>query len=129
MLHEDDILKKFPEIHRKKSVLESLFDEVELYWKVYTIYHLNGVKYVIKSNLYYFLTWKPKRKQPYLFTLDKTEEKQMDFDWNYLFDKFQPSQLVCTRRSERWKIGCSRKTVCANYIQRVYRVCRASIMQ
>ena len=46
----------------------------------------------------------------------------MDFDWNCLLGKFQPSQLVCTPRSRRCKIRCSRKTVCANDIQRVYKV-------
>ena len=43
---------------------------------------------------HYFLIRKLKRKEPHLFTLDKREEKQMDFDWNYLLGKFQPSQLV-----------------------------------
>ena len=43
----------------------------------------------------------------------------MDFDWNCLFDKFQPSHLVCTPRSKRCKIRCSRKTVCPNDIQQV----------
>ena len=38
----------------------------------------------------------------------------MDFDWNCLLGKFQPSQLVCTPRSTRYKIRYSRKTVCAN---------------
>ena len=46
----------------------------------------------------------------------------MHFDWNCLQGKFQPSQLVCTPRSSRCKIGSSRKTVCANDIQRFYRV-------
>ena len=46
----------------------------------------------------------------------------MDFDWNCLLGKFQPSQIVCTPRSRRCKIRFSRKTVCANDIQRVYRV-------
>ena len=32
------------------------------------------------------------------------------------------SQVVCTPRSRRYKIRYSRKTVCANDIQRVYRV-------
>ena len=56
----------------------------------------------------------------------------MDFDWDCLLGKFQPSQIillgkfqpsqvVCTPRSRRSKIRCSRKTVCANDIQRVYR--------
>ena len=36
-----------------------------------------------------------KRKQPYLFTLDKREEKQTDFDFNCLLVKLQSSQLVC----------------------------------
>ena len=29
-----------------------------------------------------------------LFTLDEREKKQMDFDWNCLLGKYQPSQLV-----------------------------------
>ena len=80
----------------------------------------------------YGLIRKLKRKKPYLFTLDKREEKQMDFDWNCLFGKsqpsqlvvgtFQPSQLVCTPRSRRCKIRCSRKAACANNIHWVYRV-------
>ena len=69
-----------------------------------------------------FLIRKLKRKQPYLFTLDKREKKQMDFDWNCLLGKFQPSQLVCTPCSKRCKVRCSRKTVCANDIQQFYRV-------
>ena len=50
------------------------------------------------------------------------EEKQMDFDWNCLLGKFRPSQLVCTPRSSKCKIRSSRKIVCANDIQRFYRV-------
>ena len=46
----------------------------------------------------------------------------MDFDWNCLLGKFQPSQLVFTPRSSRCKIRSSRKTVCANDIQRFHRV-------
>ena len=46
----------------------------------------------------------------------------MDFDWNSLLGKFQPSQLVCTLCSKNCKIRCSRKTVCANDIQQVYGV-------
>ena len=46
----------------------------------------------------------------------------MDFEWNCLLGKYQPSQLVCTPRSKRCKIRCSRKTVCDNDIQLVYRV-------
>ena len=46
----------------------------------------------------------------------------MDFDWNCLLGKFHPSQLVCTTCSKRCKIRCSRKTVCDNDIQQVYRV-------
>ena len=46
----------------------------------------------------------------------------MDFDWNCLLGKFQPSQLVCTPRSSRCKTRSLRKTVCANDIQRFYRV-------
>ena len=46
----------------------------------------------------------------------------MDFDWNSLLGKFQPSQLVCTPCSKNCKIRCSRKTVCANDIQQVYGV-------
>ena len=52
----------------------------------------------------------------------------MEFDWNYISGKFQPSQLVCTSRIRRCKIRCSRKTVCANDIQCVYRGI-VSIMQ
>ena len=46
----------------------------------------------------------------------------MDFDWNCLFGKFQPSQLVSTPCSKGCKVRCSRTTVCANDIQQVYRV-------
>ena len=46
----------------------------------------------------------------------------MDFDWNILLGKFQPSQLVCIPCSKKCKIRCSRKTVCANDIQQVYGV-------
>ena len=46
----------------------------------------------------------------------------MDFDWNCLLGKLQPSQIVCTTLSRRYKIRCSRKTVCVNDIQRVYTV-------
>ena len=46
----------------------------------------------------------------------------MDFDWNCLLGKFQPSQLVCTPCSKRCKIRCYGKTVCANDIQQVDRV-------
>ena len=46
----------------------------------------------------------------------------MDFDWNCLLGKFQPSQLICTKCSKRCKVRCSRKTVCANDIQQGYRV-------
>ena len=49
----------------------------------------------------------------------------MDFDWNCLLGKFQPSQLVWTPCSKRCKIRYSRKTVCANNIQQVYRVMSA----
>ena len=46
----------------------------------------------------------------------------MDFDWNCLLGKFQSSQIVCSPISKMCKIRCSRKTVCANDIQRLYRV-------
>ena len=46
----------------------------------------------------------------------------MDFDWNCLLGKFQSSKLVGTPCSKRCKIRCSRKTVCDNDIQQVYRV-------
>ena len=46
----------------------------------------------------------------------------MDFDWNCLLDKLQPSQLVCAPRSSRCKTKSLRKTICANDIQRFYRV-------
>ena len=46
----------------------------------------------------------------------------MDFNWTYLLGKFQPSQLVCKPCTKRYKIRCSRKTVCAKDIQQVYRV-------
>ena len=46
----------------------------------------------------------------------------MDFDWNCLLGRFQPSQLVCTPCSKTGKIRCARKTVCDNDIQQVYRV-------
>ena len=52
----------------------------------------------------YFLIRKLKRKYPYLLTLDKREEEQMDFYWNCLLEKFQLSQLVCTPCSKRCKI-------------------------
>ena len=45
----------------------------------------------------------------------------MGFDWDYLLGKFQLSQLVCTPYGKRCKIRCSRKTVCANDIEQVYR--------
>ena len=45
----------------------------------------------------------------------------MDFDWNCLLRKFQSSKLVGTPCSKRCKIRCSRKTVCDNDIQQVYR--------
>ena len=41
----------------------------------------------------------------------------MDFDWNCLLEL-----LVCAPRSSRYKIRSLRKTVCANDIQRFYRV-------
>ena len=72
--------------------------------------------------LHYFLIRKLKRKKPYLLTLGKKNEKQMDFNWNCLLGKFQSSQLDCTPCSKRCKIRCSRKTVCVNDIQQVYRV-------
>ena len=40
----------------------------------------------------YFLIRRLKLKQLYLFTLDKREEKQIDFDWSCLLCKFQLSQ-------------------------------------
>ena len=46
----------------------------------------------------------------------------MDFDWNCLLGKFQPSQIVCTQCSKRYEIRCSRKTCSANETQQVYRV-------
>ena len=53
----------------------------------------------------------------------------MDFDCNYLLGKFQSSQFVCSEGckiilpySKGCKIRCSRKIVCANGIQCVYRV-------
>ena len=46
----------------------------------------------------------------------------MGSDWNCLLGKFQPSQLVCTPCGKRCKMRCSRKTVCANDIEQVYRV-------
>ena len=45
----------------------------------------------------------------------------MGFDWDCLLGKFQLSQLVCTPCGKRCKIRCSRKTVCANDIEQVYR--------
>ena len=42
------------------------------------------------------------------------EEKQNDFDWNYLLGKFQPCLLVRTPHSRRCEIICSMKDVCAN---------------
>ena len=46
----------------------------------------------------------------------------MDFGWNCLLGKFQPSEFVCTPCSKRCKARCSRNTVSANDIQQVYRV-------
>ena len=43
-----------------------------------------------------FLIRKLKRKQSYVFTADERVAKQMDFSWDCLLGKFQPSQLVCT---------------------------------
>ena len=51
----------------------------------------------------------------------------MDFDWNCLLGNVQPSQLVCTPRSKRCKVRCSRKTVCAKDLQQVYRVMQSQI--
>ena len=45
----------------------------------------------------------------------------MGSDWNCLLGKLQPSQLVCTPCSKRCKMRCSRKIVCANDIEQVYR--------
>ena len=44
----------------------------------------------------------------------------MDFDWNCLIDKSQPSQLVCTPCKKRCNIRCTKETVCANDIQQDY---------
>ena len=52
----------------------------------------------------------------------------MDFDWNCLLGNVQPSQLVCTPRSKRCKVRCSRKTVCAKDLQQVYRVMQSQII-
>ena len=46
----------------------------------------------------------------------------MNYFGNVYLGKLQPSQVVCTSRSSRYKIRSSRKTVCANDIQRFYRV-------
>ena len=46
----------------------------------------------------------------------------MYFDWNCLLGKLQLSQLICTLRRRKCKIRCSRKTVCSNDIQQVYKV-------
>ena len=51
--------------------------------------------FVNKVNVIYFPIRNSKRKQPYLFTLDKEKEKQIDFDFNCLLVKLQSSQLVC----------------------------------
>ena len=50
--------------------------------------------FVNKVNVIYFPIRNSKRKQPYLFTLDKEKEKQIDFDFNCLLVKLQSSQLV-----------------------------------
>ena len=52
----------------------------------------------------------------------------MDFDWNCLLDKSQPSQFICTPRCRRCKIRCSRKSVLTTFSGFIG-LCRVSIMQ
>ena len=84
--------------------------------------------YNITKNFHYFLIRKLKRKQPYLFTLDKREEKQMDFDWNGLLDQFQPSQRVCTP-CKRCNIDAQEKLFVLTTFSRFIGLCRVCVMQ
>ena len=49
----------------------------------------------------------------------------MDFDCDCLLGRFQPFQLVCTLHSRTYETRCSRRTVCANHYQLVYRVMKS----
>ena len=60
--------------------------------------------------------------------LTRRRKKQMDFDWNSLLGKFQPSQLVCTPCSIRCKIRCSRKLFVLTTFSRFMGLCIVSIM-
>ena len=59
-----------------------------------------------------------------LFIFSQQEEQRTnEFFVRIVYSgKLKPSQVVCTPRSKRCKIGCTRKTFGANDIQKVYRV-------
>ena len=53
----------------------------------------------------------------------------MDFDWNCLLGKFQPSQLVCTVRIVDVKLGPQEKLFVLTIFSAFIGLCRVSIMQ
>ena len=72
--------------------------------------------------LYYFPIRKLKRKQPYLFPLDKWERRANQFCVRIVYSgKLQPSQVFCTHVVGDVKLDAQEK-LCANDIQRVFRV-------
>ena len=52
----------------------------------------------------------------------------MDFDWNCLLGKFQPSQLVCTPCSKRYKLDAQEKLFVLTTFSRFIGLCRVSVM-
>ena len=52
----------------------------------------------------------------------------MDFDWNCLLGKFQPSQLVCTVRIVDVKLGPQEKLFVLTIFSGFIGLCRVSIM-
>ena len=53
----------------------------------------------------------------------------MDFDWNCLLGKFQPSQLVCAPRSRRCKIDAQEKLLVLTTFSWFIGLCRVTIIQ
>ena len=72
-------------------------------------------------NFSYLLIRKIKRKQPYLFPIEKCKGRANEFCVGIVYSfKLQPFQVIFTSRSRKCKN--SRKTVYANDIQLIYRV-------
>ena len=107
-------------LNKISSVNCSSSKVLELNWDT-TSYNFT-FNFDFNSILHYFLIRKRKQKERYLFILDKREEKQMDLIGMVYWASPSRLRSFLHHVVRDIKLKCSRKTVCANEIQQVYRV-------